>query len=262
MAVAVAEDSSERGGWVVLTTAALGLTVLLVALVLLFGGFGGYALSLEQEQLEELLTQSEALTGEVNGEERAAELLDAELPWGLELVESGRRPAGGEVVLRFENGGESELDAAAETDAASDDEAERARPVEVLLVEYKGQGSVGGLFPREGDGEGGGRRRRRRRGTDDETQSVSERLVKWNEDPSEDWHATVERGELRWGDWSADYAVERSFREGGTWADLARVNLAEPDRPLVLFARYPDGVEANEEDLEVLAGCVRLLAEE
>ena len=84
----------------------------------------------------------------------------------------------------------------------------------------------------------------------------------WEKDPSFDWHTTVKRGWVSWRRWRANYAVEREFKKGGGWNDSVRVNLTQPKRNLVVFAKWPGEMEMPEERLTELVRSVAMLPEE
>ena len=84
-------------------------------------------------------------------------------------------------------------------------------------------------------------------------------------DSNDTWaaeRALRDRAATRWVDYreSADLQIERSFQEGGVWRDSARVNLSQSQRPLVLFARWPDGATVDRAVLGRLLRTIRMLA--
>ncbi len=169
---------------------------------------------------------------EVDGAERLSSYFAAgRPPWGFELTEAAKRPSG-ETVLRLARPeGQGPLTS--------------ADPEEIVLIEYGGRGALARLF---------------RRPDDDENRRSSEKKVKWEEEPDFEWHSKVEFGEVEWGRWRADYAVERHFQEGGTWRDSVRVNLGQPGRLLALFAQWPVGQEHSPRRLRELLATIRLEA--
>ena len=88
---------------------------------------------------------------------------------------------------------------------------------------------------------------------------ASATLMAWEKDPSFAWHTTLTSDEVAWGRWRADYRIERSFLEGGSWRDSARVNLSQKGRSLVMFARWPDEVEVPLPMLRELLRSVEML---
>lgn len=67
----------------------------------------------------------------------------------------------------------------------------------------------------------------------------------------------MDRGRLRWGDWEVAFVHERELEPGGTFRDLIRANLSLPDRPLVVYARWPRGLPASKERMLELLSAMR-----
>lgn len=158
------------------------------------------------------------------------------IPFGLELAEAVKL-ASGESVVRFE--------------LATPEEG-RTRPDELIFLEYPAREAARRVFlSGVGDRGEGGRRERRRKG-EEAGREASANLARWERDPSFAWHTTMDAGVVDWSRWRADFRIERSFREGGTWVDSGRVDLCQEGRNLVLFGRWPVGLEVDEEHLREL----------
>jgi hypothetical protein len=67
----------------------------------------------------------------------------------------------------------------------------------------------------------------------------------------------MDRGRLRWGDYEVAFVHERELEQGGTFRDVIRANLSLPDRPLVLYARWPRGLPASEERMVDLLAALK-----
>jgi hypothetical protein len=80
----------------------------------------------------------------------------------------------------------------------------------------------------------------------------------WQRDPEDSWRATLDASDVAWGHYRADVVIQRAYEAGGSWRDLARVNLATKQEPLVLCAFWPEKVAASKEALEPLLGALRL----
>ncbi|MEM7308808.1 MAG: hypothetical protein AAF682_19150 [Planctomycetota bacterium] len=167
------------------------------------------------------LAQAARAGGADDGEERLEEILPAPRPFGLELVESAILPSG-DRLLRLEP---------REASGGLD---------EVVLLLYRGPSSVVRLF--RGSGRDG----------DDDRREESERMQEWEEDPDFDWHVEVDRGDVTWRGWRANFVRERAFEEGGGWRDATRVNLSQGERYLVLFALWEPESAGSEGTLEEL----------
>jgi hypothetical protein len=164
--------------------------------------------------------------GTIDGAARVAELFGGGAPpFGLELQEAAELPSG-DVLVRLARS------------------AEGAGPEELVAVAYRSPSDVVRLFDPGGDAE-----------------AASRRLDEWTRDPSFAWHTMRRRAEIAWGEWRADYQVERAFEEGGVWRESARVNLSRPKRPLVLFAQWPAGTEVVEAELKELLRAVDVARE-
>jgi hypothetical protein len=150
-------------------------------------------------------------------------------PSGLALTSAVRLPTG-DVLVRFAREGEG------------------AGPNEVLFIEYRSRAAVEPLF-RSGMDAGMGM------GPDG---GVGQRLKEWEKEKAFDWHTTMKRDEIAWGDWSSKLLVERSFKKGGGWSEEARVDLSSPQRPLVLFAHWPPETAFDEKTLRELLLAIAL----
>ena len=169
--------------------------------------------------------------GSVDGAERLAALFgESTPPFGLELAEAARLPTG-DVIVRLVPPAEREA-------------ADPMDPVEVLFMQYASRGAVAPLFPQGGDAAGD-----------------SGRLATWEKKKDFAWNATIERDEIAWGKWRSAYAVVRSFKKGGGWQDEARVDLSQKDRPLVLFAHWPNETPVDKAKLKELLGALALQQE-
>jgi hypothetical protein len=148
------------------------------------------------------------------------------LPFGLALDSAMRLPTG-DTLVRFER-----------PDAGRG-------PSEVLFLEYRSPAAVEALFRPSsmGDMEGGG---------------AGARMKEWEREKAFDWHTTMKRDEVSWGNWSSKLLVERSFAKGGGWKEEARVNLSSPKRPLVLFAHWPAETPVDEKALRELLLAITL----
>jgi hypothetical protein len=146
------------------------------------------------------------------------------LPFGLELA-GATRLATGDTLVRFRR-------------------AEGTRgPLEVVFVQYRSAAAVEGLF-RPTVVEGGG--------PPGSPGGLGARLKEWEREHAFAWHATMKRAEIAWGSWSSKLLVERAFQQGGGWREEARVDLSRPERPLVLFAHWPDDEPVDEGLLQEL----------
>lgn len=68
---------------------------------------------------------------------------------------------------------------------------------------------------------------------------------------------TMDRGRLDWGPYSTRYVVDRELEWGGTFRDVARVNLTLPGRPCAMFVLWPRGFPASLERVsDLLAALV------
>lgn len=192
-----------------------------------------------------LLSTGATEGGQVDGAERVAELFrDGAVPFGLELAEAKQFPTR-ETILRF-----------ARPEGGEPSAPETGDPDEIVLIEYPSAGAArrtfetGSAQPTFGPPEGGGER--------DTGREASARMVAWEKDPSFAWHTTLRRDQVAWGRWRADYRIERSFREGGTWRDSLRIDLCQPGRSLLLYAQFPVGVEATEDQADRVARTVAM----
>lgn len=129
-------------------------------------------------------------------------------PFELALASATRLPTG-DVLVRF---------AGPTGDAPG--------PEEVYFIEYESHAAVEPLFRPtlaemgpEGD--------------------VGARLKEWERERAFEWHTTMKRDEIAWGEWSTKLLIERRFPQGAGWQDQARVDLSSPERALVLYAHWP-----------------------
>ena len=166
--------------------------------------------------------------GSVDGAERLVQLFgESAPPFGLELAEAARLPTG-DLIVRL-------------VPPADREAANPAEPVEVLFMEYRSRGAVAPLFQQTGD-----------------PSADSGRMATWEKKKDFAWNATLERDEIAWGKWRANYAIVRSFEKGGGWQDEARVDLSRKDRPLVLFAHWPKETPVDKAKLKELLGSIAL----
>lgn len=165
----------------------------------------------------------ELMSAPIDGGARQRELFgETPLPFGLELESAVRLPTGDSLV-RFTRQAEAGGGPAV--------------PREVLFIQYQDRAAVAPLFrAEEGEGMGG----------------MGARLAEWEKEKAFDWHTTMKRGEIAWGEWSTKLRIERSFKKGGGWSEEARVDLSSPARALVLFAHWPDEVAVDENVLRTL----------
>lgn len=194
---------------------------------------------------------------EVDAEERLTAILgEAPLVFGLELSDASRLPTR-EVVLKLERSAGEPADQNAEGD--------EALPIEVVLIEFPKPEAALAAFrgqPSELGGEGpqpSGPGRGPRSDQGGGSRGASATLMRWEENPDFPWHTAIERDEVSWGRWRADYCIERSFLVGGSWRDSARVNLSQKGRNLILFARWPDETEVPMPVLRELLRSVHML---
>ena len=173
-------------------------------------------------------------------------------PPGLDLIEAIERP-GGEVLLRLARDEEAAASSDAHPDAHPED------PVEICFVTYPSAAGVTPLFRPDSGGGGGGRGGSRGGGWSGGGDDPSAKLEEWKKKPDYDWHTTILRDVISWRAWSADYAVERAFIEGGSWRDSARVNLSQVGRHLVVFAQWPEEQEVSLDRLRALLLRIKLL---
>lgn len=61
---------------------------------------------------------------------------------------------------------------------------------------------------------------------------------------------TVDGGRLPWGDFDADFVLERSYAKGGHFSDIVRVNLTREQQCWVLFATWPRDYRGSTEPIE------------
>jgi hypothetical protein len=119
-------------------------------------------------------------------------------------------------------------------------------PERLFFVRYGSQAKVASLFEpahQEEPGEG---------------VEQGDELRRWEEKPDFAWHAEMERGDLDVGPWRVPFVRERAFQEGGAWSEAVRVNLSTRERPLILFALWPERAEADEDALRGLLAAVDL----
>lgn len=155
----------------------------------------------------------------VDGAAKQREYFGAEEPpFGLALDVAQRLPTG-DALVRFTRTGEGRA------------------PLDVLFIEYQSRAAAEALLrpTAEEMGMGGG-----------------SRLKEWEREKAFDWHTTVKRADIAWGEWSSKLLVERSFRKGGGWSEQARVNISSGQRNLVLFANWPDETPVDEKILHEL----------
>ena len=169
------------------------------------------------------LAQSLMVTS-VDGAERQRELFgETPPPFGLALVSAVRLPTG-DTLVRFAR-----------------PEGEGKSPSEALFIEYRSRAAVEPLFRSGMEGMDGG-----------PGGGAGARLKEWEKEKAFDWHTTMKRGEIAWGDWSSKLLVERSFKKGGGWSEEARVDLSSSQRALVLFAHWPLETPYDEKALREL----------
>jgi hypothetical protein len=161
----------------------------------------------------------------VDGAAKQRELFgDAAPPFDLALDSAVRLPTG-DTLVRFKR-----------------PEGEGAGPSEVLFLEYASHAAVEPLFrPTMMEGMGMG-----------PDGGVGARMKEWEKEKAFDWHCTMKRGEIAWGNWSSKLLIERSFKKGGGWNEEARVDLSSPGRALVLFAHWPPEKPVDEKALKAL----------
>lgn len=174
----------------------------------------------------------------MDGAQEQRELFgEAPPPFGLVLDSAMRLPSG-DTLLHFAR-----------------EEAAAPGPSEVLFLTYRSPSAVDVLFlpaevsPMDGsmdDGPMGG----------ELSPDPAKRLEEWEKDKAFDWHFTMKRGEIAWGEWRTKYLIERSFRKGDGWYEEARVDLRTPKRALVLFAHWPRETAVEERELRELLGAV------
>lgn len=175
--------------------------------------------------------------GPVDGAALLAEWTTTDtLPFGLQLV-AAKELSSGETVLDL---------APAEIDQAHDgEEAGFQAPDQVSLVRYPRAAALARFFrPAEREGEEG------------LAAEIDRKRKAWEQDPEKTFHATIDEGEVEWGDWRTNYVVERAFLEDGRWRDSVRVNLGSPDRALALLAAWPPEREFSEEALRSLLSAI------
>ncbi len=161
--------------------------------------------------------------------------------WTAEVFPAGLPPeiAGAGALSASElAGGESVL-AATPSPAAG-------APERLFFVRYGSQAEVARLFEPAQVEELG-------EGAED-----GDELRRWEEKPDFAWHAEMERGDLDVGPWRVPFVRERAFQEGGSWSEAVRANLSTRERPLVLFALWPERAEADEDALRGLLAAVDL----
>ncbi len=173
------------------------------------------------------------LVAPVDGAAKQLEFFgDGALPFGLALDSAVRLPTG-DTLVRFER-----------------PEGEGA-PCEVLFLEYRSHAAVEPLFRTSSMGD-------MSTGDMEEGGGVGARMKEWEREKAFDWHTTMKRDEISWGDWSSKLLVERSFAKGGGWKEEARVDLSSPKRPLVLFAHWPAETPVDEKALHELLLAIAL----
>lgn len=160
------------------------------------------------------------------------------LPAGYSVAEASRLPSGERVLRLVREGAEGS-----------------AAPEELVLVRFPSLRKAAGLF--RDDGGGGGPSRGG--GPDGAQRKASADVQRWTKDPSFAFHLEIERGRVAWDRWQADFRVERAYREGGGTQELTSVNLAQEERPLVLFARWPEASGHAQAELERLLGSIAML---
>jgi hypothetical protein len=123
-------------------------------------------------------------------------------------------------------------------------------PQELLFVRYPSAGAARAAFQQR-DPPPAGRM----------PEPTGKTLEAWEEDPAFAWSTVLESGEIAWRTWTAELWIERRFHQGGGWHEVARVNLSQKGRPLVLFARFPDGQAVDQEAMRRVLSSVELRAE-
>lgn len=179
---------------------------------------------------------------ELDGPARLATLFrEGQVPPDVRIVSALLLPSG-EKVVRLERETAPE---------ATPGDGRGAPWQELVLVEFPRMASVGRLFPRPEGGD------------DDEGPSpaseASRQAVRWHKDPSFAFHAEVQEGRIGWDRWEAEFRVTRAYFEGGGWKEMARVNLAQEGRALVLFVSWPEESSWSEAELEQLLRRIAML---
>lgn len=179
-----------------------------------------------------LLGLMAALVFPRGGPRDAGKLLEEWMPGGVPqgfVVDSAHVLLGGETVLRLEANRDESSDASTRLSAG---------PEELVLIRYRSNRAAeadmrGSSSPNQGR-PGGGMQK-----------DPGEQLERWERERDFALQLTVDKGEIAWDAWRAARATERSMREDGTWCETVRVNLSQPDRFLILFAQWPEGVSAE-----------------
>ncbi len=178
----------------------------------------------------------------LDGDELAKELFrDGVPPFGLVAADATRFPSR-ERIARYA------LPASSETP--------RSEPDEVVCVIVPSLEAAEKLFEAAGAEEGGFGPPREE---GDDAREASQRLIDWQADPSFAWSTLLKADEVVWSRWEARYRIVRAFRADGTWRDSVRVELSQPQRPLILFAQLPPGVEATDAHVDAVVRTVKML---
>lgn len=199
------------------------------------------------------------------GDELASHFAVSELPFGFR-VEGARRLMTQELVVTLDSDDSrrsatpdievtaSDSEGEAESTEAADGEAEdptvdedRERhaqadgtpPSSVYLVRYPRRSAQRVLARQMArhtlsmEGPGGGR-------DGDTDEELAEELL------------TIEGGRLPWGDYDADFVLERKYTSDGHFEDVLRVNLTRGQQCWVLFAVWPRGYRGSRDPVEAL----------
>lgn len=170
------------------------------------------------------MLRGKSLSAEEEAELLRANFVEGKPPRGFSVAEASEIQ-GGDRMLRLERNGAG--------DGAGSDVLFGSGPDELVLVLPAKIASVERLFDLD-----------LKTGED-----ASEMMSEWREDPEEGWNTPLDGGDLHWDGWSADFLMQRSFREGGGFRDGAVVNLSLPGRPRALMVLWRAGEEASKEEL-------------
>jgi hypothetical protein len=146
-------------------------------------------------------------------------------PFGLELVAATRTSQG--LLVRLQRAGEG-------AEGASG-------PSEVAFLEPGSRPAAQALLRASLDAN-----------------EAEKRVAEWERDPSFELVVTRKSSEFAFGPWISRLLVQRAFAKGGGWREEARVDLSAGARALVLFAHWPSGVPADEDELRALLSAVVL----
>ncbi|MCA8982009.1 MAG: hypothetical protein H6831_09410 [Planctomycetes bacterium] len=204
---------------------------------------------------------------EVNAaDEMAVHFVASELPFGFR-VERAHRLMSQELVVELESddpragampavevGSEDSADPGETNDPVEQElEEDRERhaledgtpPARVFLVRYprrNAQAVLAEQMARHGEelgmhgGDGGG---------DGDDEEDHEQLL------------TIDGGRLPWGDYDADFVLERKYTSGGHFEDVLRVNLTRGQQCWVMFALWPRDYRGSRAPVEALLDALR-----